>query len=206
VIGIVASRCIDKFYRPTVILTNSNGKATGSARSIDGFDVYQAIAECSDLLEQFGGHMYAAGLTLPVDNVEEFKKKFERIVEERITEDQLTPRIDVDHMINLGVINTKFLEILKQMAPFGPANMQPVFTSENLYVSIRPRILKEEHLKFFVKQENSDVTHEAIGFGLAKYFELIDSGMRFKMAYCIEENDYLGQRSIQLYVKDLKFD
>ncbi len=206
VIGIVASRCIDKFYRPTIILTNSNGKVTGSARSIDGFDVYQAISECSDLLEQFGGHMYAAGLTMSVDNIDDFKKKFEQIVDERISEDQLIPKIIVDHVINLDVINSKFLDILKQMAPFGPYNMQPIFVSENLYVSIRPRILKDEHLKFFVKQENSDTTHEAIGFGLAQYFELIDSGMRFKMAYTIEENDYLGQRSLQLYVKDLKFD
>ncbi len=206
VIGIVASRCIDKYYRPTVILTKSNGKATGSARSVDGFDVYQAISECSDLLEQFGGHMYAAGLTLEIENIEPFKKKFERIVEERITPDQLIPRIIIDHVITLDIINYKFLEILKQMAPFGPYNLEPIFVSENLYVSIRPRILKEEHLKFFVKQENSDVTHEAIGFGLAKYFELIDSGMRFKMAYTIEENDYLGQRSLQLYIKDIKFD
>ena len=206
VIGIVASRCIDRYYKPTVILTNSNGKATGSARSVDGFDVYQAISECADLLDQFGGHMYAAGLTLPVEKIDEFRKKFEQIVEERISTDQLIPRIMIDQVIPLEVINSKFLEILKQMAPFGPSNMQPVFVSEDLYVSIRPRILKEEHLKFFVKQENSDVIHEAIGFGLAQYFELIDSGMRFKMAYTIEENDYLGQRSLQLYIKDIKFD
>ena len=206
VIGIVASRCIDRYYKPTVILTNSNGKATGSARSVDGFDVYQAISECSDLLDQFGGHMYAAGLTLAVENIDEFRRKFEQIVEERISTDQLIPRITIDQIIPLDVINAKFLEILKQMAPFGPSNMQPIFVSENLYVSIRPRILKEEHLKFFVKQENSDVIHEAIGFGLAQYFELIDSGMRFKMAYTIEENDYLGQRSLQLYIKDIKFD
>ncbi len=206
VIGIVASRCIDKYYKPTVILTKSNGKATGSARSIDGFDVYQAISECSDLLEQFGGHMYAAGLTLSVENIEPFKRKFEKIVDERLSSDQLIPRIIIDQVIGLDVINYKFLEILKQMAPFGPYNLEPIFVSENLYVSIRPRILKEEHLKFFVKQENSDVIHEAIGFGLAQYFELIDSGMRFKMAYTIEENDYLGQRSLQLYIKDIKFD
>jgi len=206
VIGIVASRCIDRYYKPTVILTNSNGKATGSARSVDGFDVYQAIAECADLLDQFGGHMYAAGLTMSVENIDEFRKKFEQIVGERILIDQLIPRITIDQVIPLEVINAKFLEILKQMAPFGPSNMQPIFVSENLYVSIRPRILKEEHLKFFVKQENSDVIHEAIGFGLAQYFELIDSGMRFKMAYTIEENDYLGQRSLQLYIKDIKFD
>ncbi len=206
VIGIVASRCIDKFYRPTIILTRSNNKATGSARSIDGFDVYEAIAECSDLLDQYGGHMYAAGLTLSLDKLSAFTKKFEKIVEERITEEQLIPRIDIDQVINLDVIKPKFLEILKQMAPFGPYNKQPVFMSENLYVSSRPRLLKNEHLKFMVHQEGNDTVFETLGFGLAQYFELIESGMRFKMAYTIEENDYMGQRSIQLFAKDIKFD
>jgi single-stranded-DNA-specific exonuclease len=206
VIGIVASRCIDKFYRPTVILTKSNNKATGSARSVDGFDVYEAIAECSDLLDQYGGHMYAAGLTLSLDKVNAFIEKFEKIVEERITEEQLIPRIDIDQIIELDIINAKFFEIIKQMAPFGPSNMQPVFMSERLYVSSRPRILKEEHLKFYVHQDSNDTVFETIGFGLAQYFELINSGMRFKMAYAIEENNYLGQTTIQLLAKDIKFD
>jgi single-stranded-DNA-specific exonuclease len=206
VIGIVASRCIDKFYRPTVILTESNNKATGSARSVDGFDVYEAIAECSDLLEQYGGHMYAAGLTLPLDKVNAFIEKFERIVEERITEEQLIPRIDIDQVIDLDIITMKFLEIIRQMAPFGPFNTQPVFMSERLYVSSRPRILKQEHLKFYVHQDGNEAVFETIGFGLAQYFELINSGMRFKMAYAIEENNYLGQSSIQLIAKDIKFD
>jgi len=206
VIGIVASRCIDKYYRPTIILTRSKNKATGSARSIDGFDVYEALAECSDLLDQYGGHMYAAGLTLDIDNVVSFQKRFEKIVEEKITEEQLTPHIDIDQIISLNILTQKFLEILKQMAPFGPANMQPVFVSENLFVSNRPRILKDEHLKFYVHQEGNDTVIETIGFGLAQYFELIDSGMRFKMAYTIEENNYLGQNSIQFIAKDIKFD
>jgi single-stranded-DNA-specific exonuclease len=206
VIGIVASRCIDKYYRPTIILTKSKNKATGSARSIDGFDVYEALAECSDLLDQYGGHMYAAGLTLDVDKVVSFQKRFEKIVEEKITEEQLMPHIDIDQIISLDIVTQKFLEILKQMAPFGPANMQPVFVSENLFVSNRPRILKDEHLKFYVHQEGNDTVIETIGFGLAQYFELIDSGMRFKMAYAIEENNYLGQNSIQFIAKDIKFD
>jgi single-stranded-DNA-specific exonuclease len=206
VIGIVASRCIDKFYRPTIILTKSNNKVTGSARSVNGFDVYEAIAECSDLLDQYGGHMYAAGLTLSLDNVNAFIEKFEKIVAERITEEQLIPRIDIDQVIDLDSITPKFLEIIKQMAPFGPSNMQPIFMSENLYVSSRPRILKHEHLKFYVHQEENDVVFETIGFGLAQYFELINSGMRFKMAYAVDENHYMGQTTIQLLAKDIKFD
>lgn len=206
VIGIVASRCIDKFYRPTIILTKSNNKATGSARSVDGFDVYEAIAECSDLLEQYGGHMYAAGLTLDLNNVNAFAKKFEKIVQEKITEDQLIPRINIDQVINLDIITPNFLQIVNQMAPFGPYNMQPIFVTENLYVTSRPRILKEEHLKFYVHQEGLDAILETIGFGLAQYFEFINSGMRFKMAYSIEENNYMGQKSLQLYAKDIKFD
>lgn len=206
VIGIVASRCIDKFYRPTIILTKSNNKATGSARSVDGFDVYEAIAECSDLLDQYGGHMYAAGLTLSLDKVNAFIEKFEKIVEERITEEQLIPRIDIDEIVDLDIINAKLLEIIQQMAPFGPSNMQPVFMSERLYVSARPRILKDAHLKFYVHQDGNDAVLETIGFGLAQYFDLINSGMRFKMAYAIEENNYLGQTTIQLLAKDIKFD
>ncbi len=206
VLGIVASRCIDKFYRPTIILTRSNDKATGSARSIDGFDVYEAIAECSDLLDQYGGHMYAAGLTLDLDKVSAFTQKFEKIVREKVTEEQLIPRIDIDQVIEINMITPKFLEILNQMSPFGPLNMQPVFMSENLYVSSRPRILKNEHLKFYVHQEENDKICEVIGFGLAQYFELINSGMRFKMAYSIDENNYLGQTTIQLLAKDIKFD
>lgn len=206
VIGIVASRCIDKYYRPTIILTRSKNKATGSARSVDGFDVYEAISECSDLLDQYGGHMYAAGLTLDIDKVDSFQKKFERIVEERITDEQLIPHIDIDTIISIDIVTSKFVDVLKQMAPFGPANSQPIFVSENLFVSSRPRILKDEHLKFQVHQEGNDAVFETIGFGLAQYFEFINSGMRFKMAYAIDENNYLGQNSIQFIAKDIKFD
>lgn len=206
VIGIVASRCIDKFYRPTIILTESNGMATGSARSVDGFDIYGAISECADLLEQYGGHMYAAGLTMEIDKVEAFKEKFERIVSERISDDQLVPLIEIDSELELKDINFKFYNILEQMAPFGPGNMQPTFVSHQLHVVGRPRILKNQHLKFDVLQNEDDTPMEAIGFGQAKYFDLIASGMRFSMAYYIEENNYLGNKTLQLRVKDLRFD
>jgi single-stranded-DNA-specific exonuclease len=206
VIGIVASRCIDKYYRPTVILTKSNGKATGSARSVDGFDIYEAISQCSDLLEQYGGHMYAAGLTMDIDNVEAFKLKFEQIVSERISDEQLVPLIEIDSDIDLKDINFKFLNVLEQMAPFGPGNMQPAFVTHQLHVVGRPRILKNQHLKFSVKQYEEDTAMEAIGFGQADYYDLIASGMRFSMAYYIEENNYLGNKTLQLRVRDIRFD
>ena len=206
VIGIVASRCIEKFYRPTIILTESNGKATGSARSIDGFNIYEAISECSELLDQYGGHMYAAGLTMEIDKVEAFKEKFERIVSEKISDEQLTPLIAIDSEIDFKDINFKFYNILEQMEPFGPGNMQPVFVTHQLHVSGRPRILKNQHLKFFVKQNDEDEAMEAIGFGHAEYYDLVASGMRFSMAYYIEENHYLGNKTLQLRVKDIRFD
>ena len=206
VIGIVASRCIEKYYKPTIILTESNNKITGSARSVTGFDVYEAIAACSDLLDQFGGHMYAAGLTLKEDNFFAFQRKFEEVVASTITEEQTVPCLEIDQRIDFDVINQKFFNILKQMSPFGPKNMTPVFVSENVYAIDRPKIMKEKHIKFLAGQEGSATKIEIIGFGFAEYFELINSGMRFKVAYTIEENDFIGIKSLQLYLKDLKFD
>ncbi|GAB5524715.1 MAG: single-stranded-DNA-specific exonuclease RecJ [Roseivirga sp.] len=205
VIGIVASRCIEKFYRPTVILTESNDKVTGSARSVQGFDVYNAISECADLLDQYGGHMYAAGVTMDIDKVDAFKKRFEEVVSRDITEDQLIPSVNVDTVIFLDEINTRFYNVLSQMGPFGPQNMQPVFVSENLH-AINVKVLKEQHLKFQVKQEGTDASYDVIGFGLADYHDLVHCGMKFHMAYTIEENDFRGHKSLQLMVKDLKFD
>lgn len=205
VIGIVASRCIEKFYRPTVILTESNDKVTGSARSVQGFDVYHAISECADLLDQYGGHMYAAGVTMDVDKVDAFKKRFEEVVSRDITDDQLIPSVNVDTVIFLDEINTRFYNVLSQMGPFGPQNMQPVFVSENLH-AINVKVLKDQHLKFQVKQEGTDAAYDVIGFGLAEYHDLVHCGMKFHMAYTIEENDFRGHKSLQLMVKDLKFD
>ena len=206
VIGIVASRCIEKYYRPTIILTESNNKITGSARSVSGFDVYEAIAACADLLVQFGGHRYAAGLTLKEDNFLAFQKKFEEVVASTITEEQMVPILEIDQKISFEAITKKFFNILKQMSPFGPKNMTPVFVSENVFAIDHPKIMKEKHIKFLAGQEGTSAKIEIIGFGFAEYFELINSGMRFKIAYTIEENDFIGIKTLQLYLKDLKFD
>lgn len=205
VIGIVASRCIEKYYKPTVILTESNDMVTGSARSVHGFDVYSAITECSELLEQYGGHMYAAGVTMPSENVDAFKKKFEEVVSSRITQEQLKPVITIDTVIYLDEINERFFNIINKMGPFGPKNMQPVFVAENVHAT-NAKVLKGEHLKFTVNQEGTDAAIEAIGFGFGEYVDLIDSGMRFHLAFTIEENDFRGIKSLQLFVKDIKFD
>ncbi len=211
VIGIVASRCVDKYYRPTIILTESNGKATGSARSVEGFDIYQAIEECSDLLDQYGGHMYAAGLTLEVDKVPEFRQRFESIVARRINEEQLKRLIDIDMELELYEIDAGFYEIISKMAPFGPGNPMPVFVSNNLQTSGPSKVLKKEHLKFYVRQqskseENGSRVMEAIGWGMAEYQQLVNSGMPFSIAYYIEENTYRGNTTLQLRVKDIIFD
>lgn len=204
VVGIVASRCIEKYYRPTIILTESHNKASGSARSVDGFDVYSAIEECSDLLEQFGGHKYAAGLTMPVENVPLFRQKFEETVSQQITADQLTPLVNIDVNIELADINNKFYGIIKQMAPFGPGNMRPVFVSENLITYGYPQILKEQHLKFSLRQDGSEKIYNAIGFGMAHLYETVLNGKPFKMAYTVDENHYNGKTSLQLMIKDIK--
>ncbi len=203
VVGIVASRCIEHYYRPTIILTESNGKATGSARSVAGFDVYEAITECADLLDQYGGHTYAAGLTLPIDQVSLFRDKFEEVVSQRITAEQLVPRIEVEQVISLDEITAQFYKIMKQMAPFGPGNMRPVLVSENLMVTGYPQVLKEKHLKFQVHQVGSGQSLSAIGFSMAHLYEQID-GQPFRMAYQVEENHFNGSTSLQLAIRDIK--
>ncbi len=203
VIGIVAARCIERFYRPTVILTESNAKATGSARSVIGFDIYEAIAECADLLDQYGGHMYAAGLTLPLNNVAAFQERFEQVVAGQIRQEHLTPQLDVDQEIHLSQINFKFYNIIHQMAPFGPANMQPVFVSRRVVAENPPRILKDIHLKFAVKQVGS-IGFDAIGFNLAAFHDVVDKSQFFDICYTINENEYKGRKNLQLVIKDLK--
>ncbi len=205
VIGIVASRCIERYYRPTIILAGSNGKITGSARSIEGFDIYQALTQCSDLLEHFGGHKYAAGMTLDPDKLSDFKKRFERIVSQQITEELLTPRISVDHEVNFDRLNYKFYKILKQMAPFGPGNMDPVFVSENVYVAKTPRIIKEKHLKCFLKQHGNANELEAIGFGMAGFHPRLSDKGPFKIAFNLGENEFMEHKSLILVLKDMKF-
>ena len=203
VIGIVASRCIEKYHRPTIILTQSQGKAAGSARSVPGFDVYEAIEECADLLEQYGGHTFAAGLTLPIQNIEAFKTRFDAIVSSRILPDQLVPMINIDMLLEMERITPKFYNILRQMGPFGPGNMTPVFESRTVTLAGRPTIMKEKHIKFDVKQGNSEI-FTAVGFGLARFYPDLVSGTPFSICYCLEENNFRDKKTLQLSLKDIK--
>lgn len=206
VIGIVAARCVEKYYRPTVILTESNNKITGSARSVYGFDLYNAILGCSDLLEKFGGHKYAAGLTLEMSNLEAFQQRFEEVVSSTITDDMLIPVINIDMPIRLESIAAKFLVILKQMGPFGPENQKPVFEARNVFVFNSLTIFKERHIKFLVRQEGSDSVFQVVGFDMAEFYERLSRGELFRMAFTVEENIYNGNTSVQLRIKDIKFD
>ncbi|HSZ71974.1 MAG TPA: single-stranded-DNA-specific exonuclease RecJ [Cytophagaceae bacterium] len=204
VIGIVASRCIEKYYRPTVILTESQGMATGSARSVRGFDLHEAISQCEDLLEQFGGHMYAAGLTLKKENVPAFKARFEQVVSTSIQEHMLHASLEIDEEIPLSRITEKFFQIVEQMAPFGPGNMQPVFVVRRVKAKA-VRLLKEQHLKFEVCCPETGQKIVAIGFQMAEFYKNIEEGKYFDLCFQIQENEYLGQKTLQLLVKDVKF-
>lgn len=205
VIGIVASRCIEKYYRPTIILTESNNKITGSARSVNGFDLYEAIEACGDLLDKFGGHRHAAGLTLDFKNLEAFRNRFEQEVAKRITEEMKTPVITIDTEIALDAITPKFMSILKQMAPFGPESLNPVFEANNLLIAHSLSSFKERHVRFFVKQENGTTVLPVVGFDMVKYYDQLSNGNPFRMAFTIEENTYNGNTTLQLRVKDLAF-
>jgi single-stranded-DNA-specific exonuclease len=213
VIGIVASRCIERYYRPTIILTESNNKATGSARSVFDFDIYEAISECSELLEQFGGHKYAAGLTMAVDKVPAFQAKFEEVVSSRIHDIHLKPVMEIDDEILLDQINYKFYNILKQMAPFGPGNPEPIFTVKQVYAE-NVRVLKDKHLRFNVVQDGQETKPVCIAFGMADknafpdefVYKMLLRKMRFDLAFEIRENTFRNNSSLQLYVKDIKFD
>ncbi|SFG65972.1 single-stranded-DNA-specific exonuclease RecJ [Pontibacter chinhatensis] len=203
VIGIVASRCIEHYYRPTIILTQSNGKASGSARSVHGFNVHDAIESCSDLLDQFGGHMYAAGLTLPVENIPAFRKRFEEVVANTITEEQKIPQIEIDAPLKLNQITRNFYNIVRQMEPFGPGNMRPVFVSECVYDTGSVRVVGDSHLKLRLTQDGY-FNIDAIGFGLSDYYERISKGIPFDVCYTIEENEFRGVITLQLRIKDIR--
>jgi single-stranded-DNA-specific exonuclease len=207
VIGIVASRCIENFFRPTIIFTQARENiAAGSARSVPGFDLYKALEECAHLLEQFGGHTHAAGMTLPIQNLELFKMAFDEVVKKMITTEQTIPKINIDLLIDLAEISPKFYRITKQMAPFGPQNMQPIFVSENLKLASEPRILKEKHLKLDLLEENTGSVYSAIGFGMVEdFYQGLKDKNHFSMAYSVEENTFRGQTTLQLFIRDIKF-
>ena len=205
VIGIVASRLIEKYYRPTLVFTKSNDVLAASARSVKGYDVYNAIESCREHLIQFGGHKYAAGLTLKPENYSAFKSSFEKHVKKTIEKKMLTPTITIDEKIQLLDITPKFFRILKQFAPFGPSNKQPVFLSENLKDTGYCKTVGEDdkHLKLSLKQGNSDV-FKAIAFGLGDKLSLIKNKTQFSAAFNIVENNWNGVKSIQLKLLDIK--
>lgn len=207
VVGIVASRLIDYYYRPTVILTRSSGMASGSARSVDNYDLYYAINACSDLLESFGGHKYAAGLSMPIENVEAFTNRFEEVVAATITSEQLVPQVLIDCEIELSEITPKFFRILRQFEPFGPDNQAPVFVCRGLRDNGKSRQVGRtwEHLKLNITSVKGDYAEfEGIGFGMGHLFSEIHKGKTFDIAFTVEENTFRGSTSMQLMVKDIR--
>ncbi len=207
VVGIVASRVTEQYYRPSIILTESNGLATGSARSVRDFDLYEAIGKCSDLLESYGGHMYAAGLTLKIENIPALRQRFEEIVTNQITDMQQTQTIEIDAKITLSEITPRFYRILKQFAPFGPHNMSPVFVTEDVYDAGTSRRVgkNQEHLKLdLVEPDVNSGIFAGIAFNQSQAYDLITSGSPFDICYSIAENEYRGKTNLQLFIKDIK--
>lgn len=202
VLGIVASRLTENHYRPTIVMTESEGILTGSARSVKGFDLYEAIYECRHLLIQFGGHKFAAGLTMKRENFEAFAEQFDQVVRSTITDELLTPAIDIDAVLEPEQVSASFYYVIKEMAPFGPGNMKPLFVTKNLNDTGWSKVLKDAHIKFSVRKGGT-TTHDGIGFGLADKFPLVKNGT-IDLAYHIDENEWNGQTRLQWMVKDVQ--
>lgn len=205
VIGIVASRLIENYYRPTIVFTESKGVLAGSARSVKGYDIYNALESCSDILEQFGGHMYAAGMTLQKEKFELFKERFEEIISSTIKPEQRTPEIDIDATLTFPEITERFYKVLKQFAPFGPQNMQPTFKTDYL-IDNGSRAVGADgtHLRVVLKDPDSGITFTGIGFGMADKLPILQSGRPISIAYHLEENHFNGKVTLQLRAKDIK--
>jgi single-stranded-DNA-specific exonuclease len=209
VVGIVASRLIEYYYRPTIILTESNGFATGSARSIPGFDLYKAITQCSDLLHSYGGHMYAAGITLKTENVTRMRDRFEEVVRNSITPEMLIPRIEIDTELNFKDISPKLYNILKQFEPYGPENMNPVFFAESVSDNGHARVVGSagEHLQLqLIQEELPFKDFRSIAFNQANHLSKIQKGSSFDIAYSLTENTFRNVTSLQLVIRDIKID
>ncbi len=206
VVGIVASRLTEFYYRPTIVLTESNGMATGSARSVKDFDLYDAIGLCSDLLESYGGHMYAAGLTLKIENVSEFSRRFEAIVSRSLAGKPQVQTIDVDARIALHEINSRFYRILRQFEPYGPHNPMPVFLSEDVIDAGTSRLVGKagEHIKLdLMEPDDSSAVYAGIAFNMSEKFPSIKSGLPFDLCYSVAINEFRGKANLQLYVRDI---
>ncbi len=206
VIGIVASRLSEEFYKPSIVLTSSNGFASGSARSVPGFDIYNAIDACRDLLENFGGHRYAAGLSMKEENVMLFTERFEQYVSKNITEEQTSPQIDIDAQIDFKDITPKFFSVLKQFGPFGPGNMKPIFSTKKVmdYGSSRLVGKEQEHLKLELVDSSSENVMNGIAFGMYEFNDHLKSMKPLDICYSLEENNFNGNTTIQLMIKDIK--
>ncbi len=207
VVGIVASRLVEAYYKPTVVLTKSNGFITGSARSVAGFDLYASIESCADLLENFGGHVYAAGLTMKEENLEEFCKRMNQFVSGNITKQELTPVVDIDARLDFSQITPKFFRILKQFQPFGPGNANPVFLTDDVYDAGNGRKVGAGgvHLKLDLMQESQPYRQiPAIGFNMADFYDHIKAGNPIDVCYSIVENFYRGSSTLQLRLKDMR--
>lgn len=203
VIGIVASRLVERYYRPTIMMTTVDGVAKGSARSVSGFNIYEALKRCESKLIQFGGHKYAAGLTVELNRLDEFKVAFKSVAEELLTDELLTPEIKIDAEVQVSDLNPKFVRILNQFAPFGPDNMRPVFTTKDVEVVGSPRIVGKNHLKFKVRN-NSHVV-DAIGFNLGNLIDRVQPGRKdLRLAFSLDEGEYGGENVLQLKIRDIK--
>ena len=206
VIGIVASRLTEFYYRPTIVLTLSNGLVTGSARSVKDFDIYEAVDACSDLLEHFGGHKFAAGLSLKPENLDLFKSRFEEAVQDRLQGVKLFPVLEIDSLLPLNAINSRFFNVLKQFAPFGPGNMAPLFVTRGVMDAGGSRIVGKNHLKLSVVHPDiAGGPFSAIAFQQGEQFGLIDKQIPFNICYHVEENEWNGSVNLQLNIKDIKF-
>lgn len=205
VIGIVASRLVEKYYRPSIMLTTIDGLAKGSARSVTGFNIYDALIECEDILVQYGGHEAAAGLAIEVENVPEFRRRFNKVLQEKLKDDDILPEIKIDTKLSFSEITPKFLRILEQFAPFGPGNMKPIFMSENVSVKYPPRIVGKNHIILYLEQENCDKVFDSIGFNLGGFANLINrSEDKLDIVYTIERVDRNGCSYPQLRLKDIR--
>jgi single-stranded-DNA-specific exonuclease len=203
VVGIVASRMVEKYYRPAIMLTTVEGVAKGSARSIAGVNIHQALKTVEDKLLQFGGHKYAAGVSVDLDRIDEFRDAFNSVIKEMLTEDLITPEIHIDTEIDLAELTPKYLRVLKQFAPFGPQNMRPTFLAKQLQVVGLPRIVGKDHLRFKVKKNG--VTFDCIGFGLGSLLEKVKEKISgLDIVFSIDESDFTGVALTQLKIKDLK--
>jgi len=202
VIGIVASRVVEKYYRPTILISVEDGVGRGSARSIDGFDLYGALKDCEDLLIGFGGHKYAAGLTIAAENIGDFYQRFETIARDRLDADMLIPKLSIDAELRLSDINGSFVKLLKRFAPFGPQNARPVFVSYGVQPVGHSSVVGNNHLKFRI--EGDGKTFDVIGFNLGDLHHRLRRGGSLDLAYVIDENEFMGRRTIQLRAKDLR--